>query len=80
MSGETIRDVWERSSEPEREALILRRGRWFVRPGRLPLAERLVWVPAGDEALWSLDAATEWLERPVGVSLRDVGAGITVKS
>jgi DNA invertase Pin-like site-specific DNA recombinase len=77
-TGERIADVWARSTDDEREALVLRYGRLFVRPGRGQPADRLVWVDRGDEALWSLDASTEWTEKRVGLSIRDIAAGVTV--
>jgi DNA invertase Pin-like site-specific DNA recombinase len=51
VTGETFRDVWERSDDDARTGLLLRFGRWVVSPGRLPIAEKV-----------RLDAVEDYLE------------------
>jgi hypothetical protein len=40
-TGETVAEVWHRSGDAERTALLVRFGRWVVEPGRLPIDEKV---------------------------------------
>ena len=50
-TGETVAEAWAGADDAARTALLLRFGRWVVRPGRLPIGEKVVFATAEPDYL-----------------------------